>query len=63
LVAAVGLVLPPKGIVLWDEWSAALKRLSQKNPESRRDAKPSAINQSTRRKKEVREDRNRKMAV
>jgi hypothetical protein len=38
--AAVGLVSPPGGIVLWDEWSATLKKQGDgENPEVPGDSK------------------------
>lgn len=62
LAAAVGLVRPPPDIVLWDEFTAALKRLVRKNPEVRREARNS-VKQSTRKKKEVSGDQHGKMAL
>ena len=61
LATTVGLVRPPKGIVLWDESNAALKRLVRKNLEVHKEARNS-VNQTTPDEKEVREDPHRKMA-
>ena len=61
MVVAVGLVRPPKDIVLWDESNAALKRLVKQNSDVPREARNS-VNHSTPKNKEVKEDRHRKMA-
>lgn len=61
MAAAVGLVSPPGGIVLWDEWHAALKSKGGGKPlENSGRAEVSGQNSWRRPTKEVREDRNHK---
>ncbi len=61
MAAAVGLVSPPGGIVLWDEWHAALKSKGGGKPlENSGRAEASAKDSWRRPPKEVREDRNHK---
>jgi hypothetical protein len=51
---AVGLVSPPGGIVLWDEWQATLKKQGDgENPEVPGEAKIPAEKEWLQRKKEV----------
>jgi hypothetical protein len=58
LAAAVGLVSPPGGIVLWDEWHARLNsRGSGDNPETTGKSDTAAKTPWRRPAKEVREDR------
>jgi len=61
MAAAVGLVSPPGGIVLWDEWHAALNsRGSGETLEVPGSNEASAKNPWRQPTKEVREDRNHK---
>jgi|GEM_PF-3675667 hypothetical protein len=58
LAATVGLVSPPGGIVLWDEWYAALtKRGDGENPETHGNPAQPANTWWLQRPKEVRGDR------
>ena len=55
--ATVGLVSPPGGIVLWDEWHAALKTQGDgESPETPGKPAPPADNLCLQRAKEVRGD-------
>jgi hypothetical protein len=61
LVATVGLVSPSGGIVLWDEWHAALKKKGVKeDPDTRGNSNIPANNLWLQRKKEVSGDQNQR---
>ena len=59
LAVAVGLVRPPRGVVLWDESKASQNRLIRDDHKVRRGSQISAVNPA---KKEVRGDRHWNMA-
>ncbi len=59
--ATVGLVSPPGGIVLWDEWQVDLEKKAEGKHPARPGAPPAPADKRwSRTAKEVREDRKRK---